>query len=93
MKNESNLISFIVGTLLGGVFLFAFLLVTRAAWPLVRITVKLIFKAVAFVALAAFSKLKSRSSASAAPAPSGLPTPDVFKGYPNLAKAKQLNIR
>lgn len=91
MKHDQKLtwfervVSSALAFLIGGAIILVAAVVIKGLWPVVR-----------FIATKAWALVRRKRGAKvAAPFSSrknALPTPDIFKGAPNLAPAKQLKL-
>jgi hypothetical protein len=90
MKNESGIVSTMIGAVIAFFCLTVFMSVKYVIVPILRFAVRMILKGMQKGGSAIWAKINAPKTK---PAVRELPTPDVFKGMPNLAQAKELRLR
>jgi large-conductance mechanosensitive channel len=78
-KNEKDYLGLAIGVILAAIYHYIIVVVVDVLWPIVKWICKRLY--------AFFKKMLTRKKSPQIKVE--LPTPDVFKGYKNLAKAKE----
>lgn len=92
MKTQPTFTETVIGGLIAFVTLTIHMLCAHVAKPVVLFSGRMLWKGVKKGGQASWAKLTKLTKRKAKPVPAEMPTPDIFKGMPNLAPAKEMRF-